>query len=274
MPASNARHHAPAPPALALTPIGVVRSGYAKLSQAPRQPGVDGRHEAAVIELAAGRNFEQALEDLAGFERIWVVAWFDRAQTWKPKIRPPRGTAKRGLFATRSPHRPNPIALSVARLVAVDGLRLSIAETDLLDGTPVLDIKPYVPETDAFVNSRTGWLEQLPPALAVRWTAHAREKAEWLLARGVDVIGPAERVLALGVAAAPRYKRVMLRAGSATDGELAVESWRVAFVAGTGGVEVVDVRSGYPREVVTAGGEGLHQGVVHGEFWGRWEKKV
>ena len=264
---------------LAITPIGFVRSAYGKPSQAPRQPGVDDRREEAVFELAAGRNLDQALEDLAGFERIWVVSWFDRVEGWKPKVSPPRGTAKRGVFATRSPHRPNPIGLSVARVLGVDGLQIRIAETDLLDGTPVLDIKPYIPEIDAFAGSRTGWLETLPAALAVRWSAVAREKAEWLRERGVDVIGPAERVLSLGVEA-PRYKRVMLRKGSETEGELAVESWRVAFRVGAEadggrreadvvGVDVLDVTSGYAREVVAAGGA-EHQGAVHAAYWARW----
>ncbi|HTL52935.1 MAG TPA: hypothetical protein VL860_10200, partial [Planctomycetota bacterium] len=140
--------------------------------------------------------------------------------------------------------------------------------------TPVLDIKPYIPQIDAFAESRTGWLEQLPAALPVRWSSVAREKADWLRAQNVDVINPAERVLALGIDAQPRYKRVMLRDGSETDGELAVESWRVVFKQDDAGVEVVDIASGYTRAVVDRSASGetapLHQDGVHRAFWQKW----
>lgn len=140
-------------------PIGLVRSPYHRKYDAPRQPGIDDRIAEASIELFPHRNFEQAVRDLEGFERIWIIAWFDRATAWKPMVLPPRSAVKRGVFATRSPHRPNPIALSVARLLQCDGLRLTIAETDLLDGTPVLDIKPYLSYADAFVGSKAGWVD-------------------------------------------------------------------------------------------------------------------
>ena len=79
-------------------------------------------------------------------------------------MRPPRGArVRRGLFATRSPDRPNPIGLSAVQLVRVDGLRLHVRGVDLLDGTPILDIKPYVPYADAFPDARAGWIDELGP---------------------------------------------------------------------------------------------------------------
>lgn len=118
------------------------------------------RHE-ATIELHPNSNFEQALEDLIEFSHIWVVAVFDRVGTWKPKVLPPRSLAKKGLFATRSPHRPNPISITVCRLLRIDGLLLTLEDTDLLDGTPILDIKPYIAEHDSIPAASSGWLEEI-----------------------------------------------------------------------------------------------------------------
>lgn len=138
-------------------PIGFVKSGGGTYPQeAPRQAAFASNE--GVIELLPGRNFEQALEDLAGFERIWLVFVFDRNRNWKPKVLPPDGSSrKRGVFATRSPHRPNPVGLSAVELLRIEGRSVHIRNFDLLDGTPILDIKPYIPEADAFPASRSGW---------------------------------------------------------------------------------------------------------------------
>src|SRR6185437_11868823 len=90
------------------------------------------------------------ISGLAGFERIWLLFVFHRSEGWKPLVRPPRGGGKRGVLATRSPHRPNAIGLSAVELVAVEERALRVRGVDLLDGTPILDIKPYVPYADAF----------------------------------------------------------------------------------------------------------------------------
>ncbi|MGH7143430.1 MAG: tRNA (N6-threonylcarbamoyladenosine(37)-N6)-methyltransferase TrmO [Planctomycetota bacterium] len=270
---------------LQLRPIGVVHSAYRKPAEAPRQPGVDDRREPAEIELFAGANFEQALEDLAGFERIWILAWFDRVKGWKPKVRPPRGEAKRGVFATRSPHRPNPIALSVARITGIAGRRVQIAETDLLEGTPVLDLKPYLPAVDAFPGSRAGWLETLPPENTVVWAPLASRQAAWLAEFGVMLAGSVERTLRLTTGRHP-YRRVSRRAardGSAApargaetaeaEGELAIQSWRARFRAQAGVVEVLAIGSGYTPAALQAAretGTPLHQEAVHRAFHERW----
>src|SRR5689334_165716 len=117
------------PATLEMRPIGLVRSPFVERVEAPRQPraaeGVEG-----TIELFSGQGYEDALSDLEGWQFIWVVAWFDRNPTYRPKVMPPRSTRKRGVFATRSPHRPNPISLSVVELVRVDGLTLHVRDLD------------------------------------------------------------------------------------------------------------------------------------------------
>jgi tRNA-Thr(GGU) m(6)t(6)A37 methyltransferase TsaA len=105
-------------------------------------------------------HLEPALEDIEEFERVWLVYWFDRAGPFKPRVVPYRDTREHGLFATRSPCRPNPIGLSVVRVLGRHGRTLRVSGIDVLDGTPLLDIKPYVPAFDAYPSSKAGWLDE------------------------------------------------------------------------------------------------------------------
>lgn len=152
-------------------PIGFIRSPYTQRIDAPHQPTVQpgtGALDEAVLELDPGLP-EETLRDLEGFERIWVVFVLHRSEGWAPTVRPPRGPrVKRGVFATRSPHRPNAIGLSAVELAGVDGRTLRLRGVDLLDGTPVLDIKPYVPYADAFPEARAGWIDDVDEATGLR----------------------------------------------------------------------------------------------------------
>ena len=157
--AAMSRDQAP-PAALTLHPIGTVRSPHRVHHQAPRQPGA-GDGAAGEIRLRSG--LQNLLADLAGFSHIWVVFWCHLARGWNARVAPPRGGPKRGVLATRAPHRPNPIGLSCVRLHEVRGTTVHIGDHDLLDGTPVLDLKPYVPYCDAVPDASSGWIEQLGP---------------------------------------------------------------------------------------------------------------
>jgi tRNA-Thr(GGU) m(6)t(6)A37 methyltransferase TsaA len=135
-------------------PIGVIHSPFTKAEGTPIQPiyaeGTEG-----TVEIFP--EFGDGLVDLDGFERVWLIYLFDRASPAKLKIVPFRDSVERGVFATRAPSRPNPIGLSVVRLLSVDGMTLGVADIDILDGTPLLDIKPYVPRVDSYPDSRAGW---------------------------------------------------------------------------------------------------------------------
>jgi tRNA (Thr-GGU) A37 N-methylase len=106
-----------------------------------------------------------------------LLCWFHASldDGWRATVRPPRlgGAQRLGVFATRSPHRPNPISLSLVRLLDIDDRRLRITEADLLDGTPVLDIKPYLPWAEQPEHARCDWADASPPMLAVRFAAPA-----------------------------------------------------------------------------------------------------
>jgi len=157
------------PPTFTYRPIGLVRTPYARRIDAPHQSTVvdgteTGTPAGARLELDAALP-ETVLRDLAGFERIWLIFAFHLSEGWAPLVQPPRGPkGKRGVLATRSPHRPNAIGLSAVELVAIEGRTLHLRGVDLLDGTPVLDLKPYVPYADAFPGSRAGWIDAVDAA--------------------------------------------------------------------------------------------------------------
>lgn len=187
---------------LALRPIGVIRTSMRLKFDAPPQPDQSDPSR-SVIELNPHLDFEQALQDLDGFERIWLVWWFHRNDSWRPMVLPPRGEGKkRGVFATRSPHRPNPIGITSVELIAVRGRTLEVGANDLVDGTPILDIKPYLPAADAFPAARAGWVDEVeksyeePPRFSVTLSTLAGEQAEWLKARGVDFLERTTELLA------------------------------------------------------------------------------
>ena len=160
-----------------VTPIGVFYGDAVYKYEAPRQGRLFAGHPGR-IELNPGQNFEMALRDLDGFERIWVIFQFHENEGWRPTTRPPvppKGKDRVGTFASRSPYRPNPIGLSCVRLLKIEGLTLYVDEADLLNGTPVIDIKPYIPMADAFPDAKAGWVEEQVGDL---WSVDVSDKFE------------------------------------------------------------------------------------------------
>ncbi|MEC9283921.1 MAG: tRNA (N6-threonylcarbamoyladenosine(37)-N6)-methyltransferase TrmO, partial [Bdellovibrionota bacterium] len=140
--------------------IGYVESDLKFKSESPTQ-GTYVENSVAKIVLKAGSNFEQALEGLEDYERIWVIYQFHKNDNWKPKVNVPRlESEKKGVFATRSPYRPNSIGISCVKLLAIKGRELEIAESDILDSSPILDIKPYINYSDSFLTKQPDWLEK------------------------------------------------------------------------------------------------------------------
>lgn len=136
-------------------PIGIIHTAFVQPAGTPIQPvyadGTEGTVE--IFE-----PFLEGLADLEAFDRIWLLYWFHRAGEPKMRVIPYRDTQEHGLFATRAPSRPSPIGLSCVRLSRIDGNVLHIRDVDILDTTPLLDIKPYVPAFDSFPAARIGWL--------------------------------------------------------------------------------------------------------------------
>lgn len=164
-----------------INPIGFVESNHKQRYETPRQ-GVLAKYSKAIIHLNPKNNFEQALQNLDGFERIWIIYQFHLNKNWKPLVTPPRHTRKKvGVFATRAPYRPNQIGLSCVKLDKVEGLKIFISESDLLDGSPILDIKPYLPYSDSFSDVKTGWAKSdLAEMYNIEFNAKAKKIGEKL----------------------------------------------------------------------------------------------
>jgi len=140
------------------TPIGTIHSPFTTPEDMPIQPaGAEGIQ--GTVELF--KEFRPGLADLGGFSHIILLYCFHRSRGFRLKVVPFLDSVERGLFATRAPGRPNPIGLSVVRLDSIESGVLHIRNIDVLDNTPLLDIKPYVPEFDVRKNVRTGWLEKI-----------------------------------------------------------------------------------------------------------------
>ncbi len=137
-----------------MRPIGFVKSPYSETAQVPK--GFGAQHEAdGTIEILP--EYQLGLTDIEGFSHLYVIWVFDRSDGCELLGTPPTDTTPHGVFATRSPYRPNPIGLTVVRLVARSGPTLHVVGLDMLDGTPILDIKPYLSSIPA-ADLRRGWL--------------------------------------------------------------------------------------------------------------------
>ena len=164
------------------TPVGIIQSPYQQKFGIPRQPFL-APSVSAVLTLLPPFNHPDCVRGLAEFEYIWLQFVFhgNEGEGWAPLVRPPRlgGKKKAGVFATRSPHRPNPIGLSLVKLESISheqGVSLHLTGADLLDGTPVLDIKPYIPFVEAKPEAKSGFVDGEPIQLPVLWTDQAQRQ--------------------------------------------------------------------------------------------------
>jgi tRNA-Thr(GGU) m(6)t(6)A37 methyltransferase TsaA len=134
-------------------PIGTIHSPFNHRNETPIQPSRS--QETGTVEIFP--QFSEGLQDLEGFSHIFLIYVFHQSSGYNLKVTPFLDSKKRGLFSTRFPARPNPIGFSVVRLLNLDGNILTVVGIDVLDGTPLLDIKPYVPEFDVRLETQTGW---------------------------------------------------------------------------------------------------------------------
>ncbi len=243
---------------LTLTPIGFIRTEKRVKFQARHQPS-EGEEETNVLELLPGANYEQALQDLAGFDRVWLLWWFHRNETWRPLVMPPRGPAKRrGVFATRSPHRPNALGMTPVRLLGVKGRRLTLGPCDLVDGTPVFDVKPYVAAYDSFPGSKAGWIDEVDAALSepARFTVHfstlADTQARWLREhREIDFLPRLIELLSRDPSL-HRTRRITRRDDQTSF--IGCGAWRAVFSVEGEAVNVLAIEPGFPLRFLTRPG--------------------
>lgn len=167
-------------------PIAIVHSCFTEKFGTPRQPGVN-NSATATIELLPPYNDPEAFEGLENFSHIWVIFSFHkhRNHRWTPKVRPPRlgGNKRIGVFATRSSFRPNSLGLSALKLEKVEsgsrGVYLTVSGQDLIDGTPILDIKPYIQYADSIPSAFSDYAQQAPaPRLQIVYSEIAKQRLQ------------------------------------------------------------------------------------------------
>ena len=228
-------------------PIGYITSDKKYRYETPRQ-GVLAEESVSVISLLPKHNFEQALEYLDGFERIWVIYQFHLNDNWKPKVSPPRHTSNKvGVFASRAPYRPNPIGMSCVKLLKVEGLDVYITESDILDCSPVYDIKPYLPYSDSFPDAKTGWVKSgLENIFEVVFDPIAEEKVIWLKEHtGINLRSFTRLQLEFNPMDDSR-KRISAHAGAFV---LSYRTWRILYAVDVenNDIHVTDIESGYSQ---------------------------
>ena len=260
---------------LTLKPIGFIRTGKRVKFEARHQP-IDGEEETNVLELLPGSNFEQALKDIEGFDRVWLLWWFHRNDTWRPLVLPPRGPSKRrGVFATRSPHRPNPLGMTPVRLLGVEGRTLLLGACDLVEGTPVFDVKPYVPAYDSFPEAKAGWIEEVdalteaPATFTVSFAEIAETQARWLRDEWrVDFTARLNELLSRDPSP-HRTRRIRKRPSGGF--EIGCGAWRAAFSVDEKNVTVNALETGYPMRFLTREGyEAVPDREAQMAFLERW----
>ena len=257
-----------------MSPIGYFRGGVVQRYALPPQPGMAGSKDGC-IELTPHRNFEIALQDLEGFSHIWVLSWFHDAHGWKPKVQPPLRPGKRGTFATRSPHRPNPIGLSCLQLTKIEGRKLWVAGADLIEGTPILDLKPYVSTYDSYPEATLGWVQDGITPWSVDWSERAALQRDWLADRGTDLVPLLETALYLSPYPRRGHRVTELgEEGGRVFAFFSVRTWRVHFEREDASRRVLiqEIRSGHPPEVIDGDPDERQDVPLHREFLGAFRE--
>lgn len=220
---------------------------------APHQPQSND-NEQSIIVLNSNNNFEDALLDLNSFSHVWVVSFFHKNKNWKPKVLPPRGSSKkRGVFATRSPRRPNPIGISLVKLVKIEELKIYIGSNDLIDGTPILDIKPYIPKIDIINSATNGWVDEIESEInskekfEIKFSILANDQLKWFEKFNINFIDRAKELLSIDPS--PHRTRRIKKFNDKFI--MGCGGWRIIFSTTGNQVIIENFISGYPLKSLT-----------------------
>lgn len=259
------------PETLTMQPIGSFSCQEKYPYDVPRQ-GVLAGNNVGCVSLYPGHGYGEGLRELQRFSHIWLLFYFDRHQDWRPLVRPPcHCTHKVGVFASRSPYRPNGIGLSCVRLLRTEGENVWVIGHDLLHGTPILDIKPYIPYADAHPEAVSGWLQDATEVYQVVLSDRAEEQLCWLEQRGVSCLHGFILDKLRHEPLNPRRHRLQ----GETDGEgmrLCYRTWRARFccVETLREVTVNEIVSGYTTSQLAMADDSYADKEIHRDFIQRW----
>jgi tRNA (adenine37-N6)-methyltransferase len=255
------------PEPVCYSPIGYVRCERSYRSETPRQ-GVFANNSGR-IELFPGHDYETALRDLDEFTHIWVIYDLHLNKKWKPVVSPPVTADRKrfGVFATRSPHRPCSIGMSCVRLERIDKLTLHIKDFDMLDATPVLDLKPYIPDSDSVPAASRGWLPQPEGGYEIRFQPEAEAAMNWIVSQdGPDLKNFCLTQLAVNPLDAKRKRVKLLDADHAV---IHCRTWKIKFKIDQPNqlITVRNIESNYlPNELSSGVEDRYNDKELHREF--------
>lgn len=231
-----------------LSPIGFFRCGQRYRFETPRQGAF--ADNSGVIILNDDQRLVDACRDLEGVERIWIIFGFHLNATWKSFVQPPvsPGGKKISLFATRSPHRPNRLGLSCVILDKIEKNSLYIRNFDLLDNTPVFDIKPYIPAADSFPDSRVPWLDDVKlDTCKLIYSEEALARIQFIVQQGGPDLKNFCDVQLVSDPFNSARKRVVALGGK--QWSIGCRTWQIFFEQKEHNVlEIKNIKSNYPAE--------------------------
>jgi len=260
-------------PDYTIRPIGFFSCQQEYTYDVPRQ-GALAHDNTGVITLLP--EYANTLYKLDTFSHIWVLFLFHLNTTWKPMVQPPRHTTRKvGVFATRSPYRPSRIGLSCVKLDGIKGRSITISSHDLLDGTPILDIKPYLPYADSFPDASPGWTaEGHEQSYSIAYSSLAERQLDWLATNGVPCLRDfIQDRLSLDPLDTSRNRLCPDLDGAHV---LAYRTWRVLFTLGNSNnsdgsdalplVVVREIRSAYTSEELSSEEDKYGDKSLHRQF--------
>ena len=242
-------------------PIGTFHSEQQEPYQAARQP--DELSAEGYIQLEPQQQFEQALQDLEGCSHIWILFTFHKNQNWKPLVQTPRSDRKIGVFATRAPYRPNNIGMSVVELKKIEGLKIYVGPNDLLNESPILDIKPYHPESDRIEHAQIAWLAETAQPFDVHFSPLAVSQIDYLEDLGLKELRPFIHRQLEYDPTNKKKKRVEEKTGY---WQLSYRTWRIDFVVSDLTISILSIYSGYTDQELNSGEDTYGDFDIHKKF--------
>ncbi len=223
-----------------IQPIGIYHSKIKFPYEAGRQ--ADHHHGEGTIELFADLQVEQSCLYLDTFSHLWVIFQFHQNKEWKAMTLPPRGDHKVGVFASRSPYRPNFIGMSAVQLISIKGRMITVFGADLIDQTPIIDIKPYLPYSDSIPDANSGWLN-LNEKYQIEFSKKANDQIEFF--KSMDLVG-IESFIWHQLEYEPTNDRKK-RVKSISDNfyQISYRTWRIDFKIQNKNICIEQIRSGY-----------------------------
>lgn len=248
---------------ITLNPIAIFRTSKTRPQEAARQALYDTTSTEAFVEFVPGFNTEQALRGLETCSHIWVIFQFHQnSSSWNPVVTPPRGP-RIGVLASRSPYRPNALGLSALEIDRIEKNRIYVKHHDLLEGSPILDVKPYHPQADSFPHARLGWLES-EPEFQIEWSPVSLEQLRFLQDRGLkELRNFCEQQLAYEPLNADKKRLYDRTENSAV---LASRTWRVVFTVQAQKVRIESLFSGYKNTELEDSQDPYGDKNLHREF--------